>query len=122
MSDDPKVVDIGLRRIQQRKERGEEPYDDPILKAADEMTELYGRLAMRLPAKELLVALYLSERALYTVLRQSVGEGHTDDIRKQAIEEACRKYSMAWPEHEDRGTVFDAKRVDTEDEPPKPTG
>ena len=42
MIDDPKVVDIGLRRIQQRKERGEEPYDDPILKAADEMTELYG--------------------------------------------------------------------------------
>lgn len=117
--DRDKVVDISLRRTQQRKSRGEQPYDDPILQAADEVSALYGRMAMRMVTKDLLVSIYLAERALYTVLRQSVGEGHTNELRNQAVEEACTKYAMSWPEHERRPTVFDK---DPDDEPPEPTG
>jgi len=120
VTDDKKPVDITLRRIQQRKAKGEQPYSDPLLQAADEISTLYGRLATRMPTKDLLVALYLAERALYTVLRQAIGEVHTNEIRTQAVEQACTQYSMAWPEHERRGTVFD--KPDSDDEPPKPTG
>jgi len=127
MTDDPKkVVDISLRRVQQRKSRGEQPYDDPILQSADEISGLYGRLAMRMPTRDLLVSIYLAERALYTALRHAIGASHADDVKFQAIEQACNQYSLQWPEHENRETVFDKERIegygDREDEPPDSTG
>jgi hypothetical protein len=88
------------------------------MKAADEITELYGRIGARMSAVDLLVAIYLGERALYTVLRSAVGPGHTDDIRKQAIQRACTEYALH-DEHAPDVTVFDEK---PDDEPTKPTG
>lgn len=108
MTDDPKkVVDISLRRIQQRRDRGEELYDDPVLQAADEISAFYGRLAIRMPTQDLLSSIYLAERALYMVLRHAIGDAHTDEVRKQAIDKACTQYSMQWPKHEERPTVFE---------------
>ena len=117
--EDDKVTSLVARRTQQRKARGEDINpDDPIMKAADEITALYGRVGSRMNAEDLLVALYLSERALYTVLRKAVGKGHTDDIRKQAIRRACEEYSLQ-EQHVPDETVFDG---DTDDVPTKPTG
>lgn len=118
--EDDKVTSLVARRTQQRKQRGEAVHkDDPIMKAADEITELYGRIGSRMSAEELLVAIYLGERALYTVLRSAVGSGHTDSIRKQAIQRACTEYNLH-DEHAPQVTVFDEEKPD--DEPPKPTG
>jgi hypothetical protein len=118
--EDDKVTSLVARRTQQRKQRGEVVHkDDPIMKAADEITELYGRIGARMSAEDLLVAIYLGERALYTVLRRAVGKGHTDIIRQQAIQRACKEYALH-DEHAPDTTVFDKDTGD--DEPPKPTG
>ena len=114
--EDDKVTSLVARRTQQRKAKGEEVYKDPVMKAADEISALYGRLGSRMDAEKLLVAIYLAERALYVVLRSAVGPGHTNDIRKQAIERACKEYSLH-DEHVPDVTVFDEEPDD-----PKPTG
>jgi hypothetical protein len=68
--------------------------DDPVINAADEVTQLYGRLSMRLSAEEVLVAIFLSERALYAVLRGAVGKERLDTIRKEAIQRAVHRYAI----------------------------
>jgi hypothetical protein len=111
---DEKVVnDFVARRTHQRKQAGEKVYDgQPIMEAADDITKLFGTLATRLSAEDLLVAIYLSERALYAVIRASVGEGHTDDIRKSAIRRATKEFSLT-----DKGVPDEAKTL-FEDEVP----
>ena len=68
--------------------------DDPILHAADEVTQLYGKLSMRMSAEDVLVSIFLSERALYAVLRASVGKENLDSVRKAAIHRAVHRYSI----------------------------
>lgn len=119
MTDDSKkVVDINLRRIQQRKARGEQPYEDPVIQAADEISTLYGKLATRMQTQELLASIYLAERALYIVLRHAIGDAHTDEVRKQAIDRACTRYTMQWPEYEERSTVFERDKTGGDDDIP----
>lgn len=88
--------------------------DDPILTAADEVTQLYGSLAMRMSAEDVLVSIFLSERALYAVLRGAVGKENLDAIRKAAIERAVKRYSID-DESVPDNNVFDKDKDDLTD-------
>lgn len=107
MTNEKKVVGTFLaKRKKQMATR-----DDPILVAADEVTQLYGRLSMRLSAEDVLVVIYLAERALYTVLRGAVGKENLDTIRKNAIERAVKRYAIEDGCVPDE-TVFDKDKDD----------
>jgi hypothetical protein len=92
MSNDDNLVNTFVaRRVLQRKQAGEDPYaTDSVLQAADEITELYGRLSTRLSATDTLAAIHLAERALYTVLTSAVGVVHAADIEADARQRAAR--------------------------------
>lgn len=113
MSGDGKVVDLGIRRAQQRRASGEVT-QDPVIRASERLTTLYGELAMEVDVVVLLASIALAERALMVMLIHSVGEGAAKAMAEEGMERA-ESYSMAAPTHYRGPTVFDRD----EDDPDK---
>lgn len=110
---DDVIRDFVARRTHQRKLAGERVYDEgSVMAAADEITQLYGRLAMRLSAADLFLSVRLAERALFTVLRSSVGEHHALDILRRANQRAVEEFSLTG-----EGVPEAAKEVFEEEKP-----
>ena len=107
---DGNVVDLSLRRAKQRKDAGEESRD-PVIRAAEKLTALYGELAMEVSASELFTAVALAERATMVMFINSVGEGHARSLAQEGLRKALQ-YKMNDPTHYRGPTVFDREDPD----------
>lgn len=105
MTDD-KVVDLNLRRAQHRKKKGEESVD-PVVRAAERLTLLYGELAMEVSTQDLYTAVALAEKAMHIMHVQSIGEEAARAYGREGLRRALRNYNMTAPTHYHGPTVFD---------------
>ncbi len=104
MSDD--VIDLNLRRAQDRKKKGVESAD-PALRAAERLTALYGELSMEVSTEDLYTAVALAEKAMHLMHVQAIGEEAASALARAGLLRAARDYQMNAPTHYKGPTVFD---------------
>jgi len=110
--DDNIVNTFVARRAFQRKEAGEALHEEgTILDSADKISQVFGSLACSLGTEDLLVSIFLAERALFAVLVKAIGAECVTAVRKRAVERAVHDFNIdqdAVPER----TVFTPERDD----------
>ena len=110
MTDDRKVVDLNLRRAQRRKAPGEESRD-PVVRAAERLTALYGELATEMNTVDLFAAISLADRAAMMMLNHAVGEESARALAQEGLQKPMT-YAMNEPTHYRGPTVFDQNKED----------
>jgi hypothetical protein len=101
--EEDKVVDFTMWRS---KKGAQHPPADPVVAAAQKLTDLLGDTASTLGTVDALAALSLATRAMMIMLRQAVGEGNMHSLLSQGAEKA-EKYNINTPTHYNGPTVFD---------------